>query len=478
MNDNAEEKDLSRDPEMNIGNGKAIECTVKSLDLNRLLESHERTSGNDYLYEFCRAYPLSGAISKSKESSCEETSDDLTPEEACLADQMWLIGRSYAASPERYTYSRVKPNEALLESEGYESFFQDIARMLLRNKCHNENKPVAYFRGKPCMFEDDSIYEDYREKLNEKYKDLFPSKESSEELGIDDLRKAAKDACKKLSEITLPEKKDSPSNGCYEIRVTEDPSSISTVSEKDLKLAKKTANYVICFAEQLNAARILRDAAIIHRLLVNRLPKEESDDKEDSDGISLRDIAKWINLIRYKTPSVSISFCSKFLHFHYPQLFFIYDSISSKRAKAGNLYEDTFGFELKVPDGADVKKYSRAVRSWIRTDLKSDTKQKGKNTELDDSYKNRLIDYQEHVFNELVIAYAIYRYLDKGKEGTREQQEAKNKLREHLKSCTNDQDDSHEKPCIPPRYLSITRLVDELVTNSSPENMEETKETD
>lgn len=125
-----------------------------------------------------------------------------------------------------------------------------------------------------------------------------------------------------------------------------------------------------------------------------------------------------------------------------------------------------------------LKKYSRAIRSWIRTDLKSDTERKGKNTELDGSYKNRLIDCQEHAFNELVIAYAIYRYLDKGKEGIREQQEAKNKLREHLKACTNDQDDSHEKSCIPPRYLSITRLVDELVTNSSPENMEETKETD
>lgn len=449
MNDNAEEKDLSRDLEMNIGNGKAIECTVKSLDLSRLLESHERTSGNDYLYEFCHAHPI---------PEVKNATGNLTPEEACLADQMWLIGRSYAASPERYAYSKTKPKEKeeYLGSEGYESFFQDIARMFLRNECHDGENPIAYFRDEPYIF-DGRV-----EELRKKYSDE-----------IQKLRESAKRACEKLRGFQpLQDELKSLKECRYKVITLQNlPDDAANAFKEDWETAKKASNLIIRFAEQLNAARALRDIVIICLSL-------ESPGKKRTDNKFQNDIRAWAEAVTEKTPSVSISFCSKFLHFHYPQLFFIYDSISSKRAKAGNLYGDAFGFELKASDGADVKKYSRAIRSWIRTDLKSDTERKGKNTELDGSYKNRLIDCQEHAFNELVIAYAIYRYLDKGKEGAREQQKAKNKLREHLKACTNDQDDSHEKPCIPPRYLSITRLVDELVTNSSPENMEETKETD
>lgn len=468
---------------INLNNEKVIECTVKSLDLSHLLKAHERTSGNDYLYEFCRAHPIPKEIPDPQGNHSEKASDDLTPEEAYLADQMWLIGRSYAASPERYAYSRVKPTEKYLGLEGYESFFQDVARMFLRGKHdkHYDGKnPIAYFRGKPYIF--DGRVDELEKKYN--IENQEPEKKCGEE--GQRLRKSAKEAFEKLGRFQVFQGElDSLKKRHYDVITSKDlPPNITNVfkksdgqtvkTESDWMTAEKASDLVIRFAEQLNAARTLRDAAIICRSLENPSKKEEFQE----------DIKAWIKTVAEKTPSVSISFCSKFLHFHYPQLFFIYDSISSKRAKAGNLSEDYFGFRLqknvkKSNGSGSVMRPSQAVRNWIKDNPKSDSKSNDESAKFnDEKYDDWLMIYQEHVINELIIAYAVYRYLDESKEDSKEQQEAKNKLREHLKACTNDQDDSHEKPCIPPRYLSITRLVDELVTNSSPENMEETKETD
>lgn len=103
-------------------------------------------AGNDVLYHFCETYPLPSGISNGNARGCEETGKL----ESIFAAKLWLIGRSYAASPERYSYNKkssrsTKPKEN--DSEGYESFFKDIARILFEG--------CAFFRDKKADIGED-----------------------------------------------------------------------------------------------------------------------------------------------------------------------------------------------------------------------------------------------------------------------------------------------------------------------------------
>ena len=86
--------------------------------------------GNDTLYHLCETHPLPNHI---------PPGDELPNAERIFASKMWLIGRSYAASPERYAYSKPERKPIEKDAEGYESFFDDIARVMF------EGKPV--YRG-------------------------------------------------------------------------------------------------------------------------------------------------------------------------------------------------------------------------------------------------------------------------------------------------------------------------------------------
>ena len=309
------------------------------------------------------------------------------------------------------------------------------------------------------------------------------SANKTEKTGIDNLLLKVSKACEALRGFQSPQGdirlhaiclsgESGRIDNCHDL----DDSGVLSSFNEAWSYAKLTSQYVIRFAKQLNAARTLRDAAIIYHSLETL--KETPDNRSED----IAEIADWAYSICNGAPSISISFCSKFLHFHFPQLFFIYDSISSERAKAGNLSKGPFDFALKknVKKGEDnVGQPSRVIREWIKENPKSDSKNNDESTKSNKKYDDKLMLYQEHVFNELVISYAIFRYLlDASDKDSEERRKAKEGLWEHLKDYTSSQDTCREIPCGPPHCLSITRLVDELVTNSSPENLEEAKETD
>lgn len=76
--------------------------------------------GNKTLYALCEEYPLYD-----------------NPSEDALSGQIWLIGRSYAASPERRHYKKdkkpIKP-ELHQSGNGLDTFFKSLAKELLKNQ--------------------------------------------------------------------------------------------------------------------------------------------------------------------------------------------------------------------------------------------------------------------------------------------------------------------------------------------------------
>lgn len=84
--------------------------------------------GNKTLYALCKKYPLYGNHS-----------------EDALSGQIWLIGRSYAASPERRHYKKdkkpIKP-ELHQSGNGLDTFFKSLAQELLND---SEFKEIIHF---------------------------------------------------------------------------------------------------------------------------------------------------------------------------------------------------------------------------------------------------------------------------------------------------------------------------------------------
>ena len=270
--------------------------------------------GNDLLYSFChsqRLRPQSSQQQNSNEKS-DVKADRPTEQEAAFADQMWLIGRAYAASPQRYSYKnkKKKPSEDHLGAEGYESFFSDIARTLLRWR---GEEPVVYLRGKRVELpKDDSQFCSVQKAINVlDGKDAngigFPS------IGVSTFLEVLahlRDA--KYSFDFNIEKKDGDKYGF-------------DIPETDLVLSCITADLVIQFAQLISAARLLRDMAIF----------KDSKRLEASDKKLRKELGSWENTLKDGEQSLNISFSSKFLHFQLPNIFFIYDSISTKNAGVG-----------------------------------------------------------------------------------------------------------------------------------------------
>lgn len=78
---------------------------------------------------------------------------------------MWLIGRSYAASPERYAYRKSKRKPKETDAEGYESFFDDVAHIMF------EGKP--FYRGEARDKAQDYVDTKELEQMREKFKKLL-----------------------------------------------------------------------------------------------------------------------------------------------------------------------------------------------------------------------------------------------------------------------------------------------------------------
>lgn len=191
----------------------------------------KKLMGNELLYNWCREKPL------------DWNGDEKYKSEDALAAKMWIIGRSYAASPERYSYKNLK------------SYLNEDKKIKLGT---DENEFLPFF-------------DNLAQKL------LDP----------------------KLSEFS------------------ELIDSINTLNKKDPYTFKDGQNGDIETLGQV----------IYAVLLLNKLVKEcryAIDENKLKRLITDDDI----EIIKINQTN-SISFCSKFLHFHAPNHIFILDSITS-----------------------------------------------------------------------------------------------------------------------------------------------------
>ena len=429
-------------------------------------------NGNDLLYFFCENCRIPTLEEVESQRRINRDRELLTPAEAHFADQMWLIGRSYAASPERYSYSngrdKGKPKDDLLSPEGYESFFQDIARMLFREECQGE-KPVAYFRDRRegdlesrimKLVGDNTSGFGWIEILNKE-----SQRKVKESIDICTFRKDLKNATGivKMAGEQLESKRrlfDKSENlGLLDKERTEPnrPSLLSTnLPENQAGLRNaidlnsdntEQASYLVgCFADLLNAARKLRDITIIIRTLEELKDKAMSQKgeifKSNNEARSWAALPKRVQLVEQGKPSTSISFSSKFLHFHYPERFFIFDSISSQNAPhLDALYKDFESFE---------------VSETTYTNLLDRTKRAAK-TEKNRSEQKRLA-YLMHALQELKFANFLFGRL------LSEQGNDKNYCEELVMKLIAGKS-TVQNGCPIPHYTNMTRLVDELVMN-------------
>lgn len=379
----------------------AIKARVKDYD-----ESYN--FGNKLLYDLCREHPLSKMTIRSSEQD-----DKLTEDEAAFADEMWLIGRAYAASPQRYVYKNgmTKPTEDYLLNEGYESFFADIARILFRGPYNRDNCPRAYLRGKECILDFDL---NEAESVKTACETLYDETESFIE------------AFSKLSDKQYQ----------YEIQGKKSGQGKVTISEHDFRLLRQAVSCVVQFSKLISSARLLRDAAILKQSCTKdaddirsaQQKKWNESKRKNKSKTSPQDVWKetkneWKKTMEEGEQSLCLSFSSKFLHFHCPQLFFIYDSISSNNL--GNLGKQTTLSLMPEKNGlmsnADITiSFTDSGKALYPKYLEicNDLDSKDVDDEKEDENKtegggkgadyNQEAPYVVHACKELTIAYLIH----------------------------------------------------------------------
>ena len=87
--------------------------------------------GNEVLYTLCRDYPLL------KDNYPEDMNERRLQG---LAAELWLIGRSYAASPERRDYG--EKIEWTNSGNGLDTYFDLLAEKLWSDEYYNELKSI------------------------------------------------------------------------------------------------------------------------------------------------------------------------------------------------------------------------------------------------------------------------------------------------------------------------------------------------
>lgn len=216
--------------------------------------------GNEVLYQLCQDHHI-------LKTNNERYTDG-------LAAQMWLIGRSYAASPERRGYGVLKGTkvEYLVSGNGLDDYFEKLA--------------------------------------NELVKELHS--------GF-------------LEFLTDLEKSNYKSNYKYKLDSSKD----------DITTLKNNITAVIRFNRLLKEIRFKIDEDDLKAYIENH--KNEYQNKTETEILN-----------QFKNNSKNmISFCSKFLHFHFPNTVFIFDSITKSHFKGyGNPYQ--FNFD---DDKSKIKMY-------------------------------------------------------------------------------------------------------------------------
>lgn len=198
--------------------------------------------GNQVLYDLCKEYPLS-----------EKNKDG-------IAAQMWLIGRSYAASPERRGYKHVKGTkiEYTASGNGLDDYFEMLADKFIDKLNEKEN----------------SYLDEYFSLLNNRY-------------DFEDY-------------------------------------------EKDTDKLTKSIIAVLELNSLLKQARFEIDQKDLETHIENNL--------DNYDGKTKDQVMKDFE----KNNKNMISFCSKFLHFHFPDTVFIIDGITESHFKGRTEYSFSF----------------------------------------------------------------------------------------------------------------------------------------
>ena len=274
--------------------------------------------GNDILYDLCKNMPLEEIIN---EKSFLWNNNKYLAEEA-LAGQMWLIGRSYSASPERRNY-RIEKNknnhEKLVLSssgDGLDTYFDLLANELLKKIRGNKDLINAL------------------EKLNCKYN---------------------------FDEDKL-------------------------ISDSDKETLKESINVVLKFNELLKETRFLIDKNDIKDYINNKL--------KDLSKINIENL--W-----QEDETNALSFCSKFLHFHYPNTVFIWDNITESHFKGR-------GKELKFKFNNEDDESCIIVEKQNVKEILINTFEFDKNYKETEMQKDKKYFYKRHCVREYLLAKAIY----------------------------------------------------------------------
>ena len=211
---------------------------ARLLEMEKSILQTKPRLGNDILYDLCEKMPLGWK------------GDGIYTAEEALSAQMWLIGRSYAASPERRNYHADKAIQLNNSGNGLDTFFDLLAAEMIQHKEYEEIVQTL---------------------ISIKGRDPYFSAENAEDY-----------------------------------------------DRETLRLVVKT---VLKLNELIKSARFAVDKID----LANAVGEEES------------------KLLK-ETQSNSLSFCSKFLHFHAPHQVFIMDSLTREHFKQKNRKE--YGFQF------------------------------------------------------------------------------------------------------------------------------------
>ena len=314
--------------------------------------------GNDALYHLCELHPLPSEL---------PTNDCVDEAEGILAGKMWLIGRSYAASPERYSYSKKgerKPKQD--ERKGYTDFFHDISHILLTGEM------------RPCDKKQGTGYK-----------------------GPGELKEVHHDFEKLLLELSAMQASEYTFSSDHR--------------ENDANILSHVQHAVTTFASLVRRARYIRDLAI-----KNNQSGTESFTEEHQ--------------------LYPRSFSSKFLHFHFPKLFFIYDSNVER-----NLYKSR-----KIVDSDTIERFFSDGSSFI---ISVDKRIAAKSSRNDSTSKELDAKYANYADKAYALANVLYQKFSKDSALV---QALELGVWEHTR---------HDPL---PKYYSITRMLDSLVSNSLP----------
>lgn len=266
-------------------------CKLSDIEKSIIKKRHSGHSvGNDVLYKLCEEHHLS------------------KKEQDYIAAQMWLIGRAYAASPERRDYGE-KINWKN-SGNGLDTYFD-----LLSEKLCNE-------------------YSQTLENIVNSLSGLGKYKLKNESI------------------------------------------------DKDIKILSTVINSVIEFNKLLKKIRF-------------------SVDKDDI-STHVNEDNKRITSIENNQKNI-ISFSSKFLHFHFPNIVFIFDSITKSHFKG---YGNPYNFKFKN-ETSKVKFYKSENKKEKAEDLS--VSQVEKMLSLS-NFSSQEKEYATHCIREYLLAKAIYKF--------------------------------------------------------------------